>query len=58
MELQSYAKTYPGIDARCGAQYKYRTANLTYCEALNKFGQYKSMDTLPAVRAALKEVYV
>ena len=37
---------------------KHRTANLTYCEALNKFGQYPSMDTLPAVRAALKEEYV
>ena len=62
MELQSYAKTCPGINARsrkaAALIIKHRAANLTYCEALNKFGQYPSMDTLPAVRAALKEVYV
>ena len=37
---------------------KHRAANLTYSESLSKFGQFPSMDTLPAVRAALKEQYV
>ena len=32
--------------------------NLTYSESLTKFGQFPSMDTLPAVRAALIELYV
>ena len=30
----------------------------TFGESLTKFGQFPSMDTLPAVRAALKELYV
>ena len=34
---------------------KHRAANLTYSESLTKFGQFPSMDTLPA---ALKELYV
>ena len=37
---------------------KHIAANLTYSESLTKFGQFTSMDTLPAVRAALKELYV
>ena len=37
---------------------KHRAANLTYSESLTKFGKFPSMDTLPAVRAALKELYV
>ena len=32
--------------------------SLTYSESLTKFGQCPSMDTLPAVRAALIELYV
>ena len=61
-KLQTYAKTCPGINCRSrkaeALMIKHRAANLTYSESLTKFGQFPSMDTLPAVRAALKELYV
>ena len=61
-ELQTYAKTCPGITFRSSKAaaftIKHRAANRTYSESLTKFGQFPSMDTLPAVRAALKELYV
>ena len=52
----------PGINCRskkaAALMIKHSTANLAYSESLTKFGQFPSMDTLPAVRAALKELYV
>ena len=61
-ELQTYAETRPGINCRsrkaAALMIKHRAANLTYSESLTKFGQFPSMDILPAVRAALKELYV
>jgi len=61
-DLQTYAKTVPGVNCRsrkaAALMVRHRAANLTYVEALSKFGQFPSMKTLPAVRAALKELYV
>ena len=37
---------------------KHRTVNLTYSDALTKFGKDPRMETLVAVRTALKELYV
>ena len=52
-ELQTYAKTCPGITCRSSKAaaftIKHRAANRTYSESLTKFGQFPSMDTLGAV---------
>ena len=37
---------------------KHRAANLTYRAALTRFGRIPQIDTLPAARAALKELYI
>ena len=47
------AKTCPGINCRsrkaATLMIKHIAANLTYSESLTKFGEFPSMDTLPAV---------
>ena len=37
---------------------KHIEANLTYRAALTRFGKDPRMETLPAVRAALKELFI
>ena len=37
---------------------KHRAANLTYKAALTRVGRDPQMGTLPALRAALKELYI
>ena len=64
LELRHYAKTCPGVNSRCRKaaelMVKHRAANLTYSDALTKFGKDPHMETLVAVRRALilKELYV
>jgi hypothetical protein len=62
LELRQYARTFPGVNGRsrkaAELMIKHRAVNLTYKDALSKFGEDPRMDTLVGVRAALKELYV
>ena len=60
-ELRLYAKKFPGINCtqRKAAELmvKHRSRNLSYRTALKNFGSDPKMETLVALRGALKELY-
>ena len=62
LELHHYAKTCSGVNSRprkaAELMVKHRAANLTYSDALTKFGKDPRMETLATVRGSLKELYV
>ena len=62
LELRTYAKTCPCLKPRSRKaselMIKHRSANLTYRNALERFGREPRMENLPPVRAALKELYI
>ena len=62
MKLRTYGKTCSCLveKSRKASELliKHRAANLTYRAALKRFGRDPCMDNMPAVHAALKELYV